>query len=186
MSSRVRALLWLGVLAAASLTLGARAEQGEPARSSLPSFTYVRPGRALPPARPGERVVLRLEGGPRPLTLTLAQLRALPTVRYATEHAQLRRTFTYEGVPLRDLAELGGFPGRDLRVHASNGFVTTLHARDYQAAPLMLAHTADGRPIPVLEKGPLAVVLPPDPRRFPVRLYGAAWVWFVERITPVP
>lgn len=149
-------------------------------------FEYLRPARPLPPARPQERVLLRLEGGPRALALTRAQLLALPTVRYATEHAQLHRTFLYEGVPLRDLAELGGFAGRDLRVYASNGFVSTVRARDYLTAPIMLAHTSNGRLIPVLEKGPLTVVLPNDPARFPPRLYGAAWVWFVERITPVP
>lgn len=149
-------------------------------------FAYLRPGRPLPASRPGERILLTVEGGTRTFRLTRAQLLALPTVRYVTEHVHLRRTFTYDGVPLRNLAELGGFAGRDLRVYASNGFVTTLRARDYQAAPLMVAHTANGRPIPVIEKGPLTVVLPNDPARFPVGVYGAAWVWFVERITPVP
>lgn len=89
-------------------------------------------------------------------------------------------------MPLRNLAALGGFSGRDLRVYASNGFVTTLRASDYMAAPIMLAHTANGKRIPVLEKGPLTVVLPNDPARFPARLYGAAWVWFAERVTPAP
>ena len=89
-------------------------------------------------------------------------------------------------MPLRDLARLGGFAGQDMRLHASNGYVTTIRARDYLAAPIMLAYSSGGRPIPVLEKGPLTVVLPPDPQRFPPRLYGSAWVWFVERITAVP
>ncbi|GAA5511426.1 hypothetical protein Dcar01_00135 [Deinococcus carri] len=158
--------------------------QSSPAR--LTPFPYLRPGRPLPPTRAGEQVLLTLEGQGRTLGLTRAQLLALPAVRYATEHAQLHRTFVYEGVPLRDLAELGGFAGQDLRLYASNGFVTTIRARDYLAAPIMLAYRANGRPIPVLEKGPLTVVLPPDPQRFPPHLYGAAWVWFVERITPVP
>ena len=150
------------------------------------SFTYLRTARPIPAAKPGERPLLRLEGKAQTLTLTRSQLLALPTVRYATRHAQLQRTFSYEGVPLRDLAALGGFAGRDMRLYASNGYVTTIRARDYLAAPIMLAHSAGGRPIPVLEKGPLTVVLPPDPQRFPARLYGSAWVWFVERITAVP
>lgn len=159
-------------------------------RTSLPApatpFPYVRMGHVPPRSPSGERSLLTLEGRARPLTLTRSQLLALPTVRYATLHAQLKRTFTYEGVPLRDLAALGGFAGRDMRLYASNGYVTTISARDYLNAPIMLAHTANGLPIPVLEKGPLTVVLPNDPARFPRQQYGSAWVWFVERITPVP
>lgn len=167
---------------------------GEPARgaprASLPApgtpFPYVRMGQVPPRVPPGERSVLTLEGRARPLTLTRTQLLSLPTVRYATRHAQLGRVLTYEGVPLRDLAVLGGFAGRDMRLYASNGYVTTISARDYLDAPIMLAHTANGRPIPVMEKGPLTVVLPDDPARFPRERYGPAWVWFVERITPAP
>lgn len=150
------------------------------------AFHYLRTARPIPASQPGERPLLRLEGKAQTLTLTRTQLLALPTVRYATRHAQLGRTFTYEGVPLRDLARLGGFAGQDMRLHASNGYVTTIAARDYAAAPIMLAHTANGRPIPILDKGPLTVVLPQDERRFPRRQYGSAWVWFVERVTPAP
>lgn len=150
------------------------------------SFTYLRTARPIPAPKPGERPLLRLEGRAQTLALTRSQLLALPTVRYATRHAQLGRTFTYEGVPLRDLARLGGFAGQDMRLHASNGYVTTIAARDYGDAPIMLAHTANGKPIPTLEKGPLTVVLPPDERRFPRSQYGSAWVWFVERISPAP
>lgn len=180
---RVRVLLPLLALAP-GLALGT--PSGEKAATKFTPFPYIRAGRPLPPAKPGEQVLLTLEGRGRAQTLTRTQLLALPTVRYATRHAQLHRTFTYEGVPLRDLAVLAGFAGRDMRVYASNGFVTTIRAKDYMEEPILLAHTANGRPIPVLEKGPLTVVLPPDPQRFPARLYGAAWVWFVERIAPAP
>ncbi|MBB5295888.1 molybdopterin-dependent oxidoreductase [Deinococcus metallilatus] len=183
MRPTVRALLPALALLS-GLALGAQPGEGSSAKWT--PFPYLHLARPIPDVKPGETVLLTLEGQGRPQVFTRSQLLALPTVRYATEHAQLHRTFTYEGVPLRDLAVLGGFAGRDMRLYASNGFVTTIRARDYMTAPIMLAHTANGRPIPVLEKGPLAVVLPPDPQRFPARLYGAAWVWFVERITPVP
>ncbi|WP_157448395.1 hypothetical protein [Deinococcus geothermalis] len=181
MPPKVRVLLSLLALGS-GVALGT----GPSAPNRFVPFSYSRPARPLPPPQPGEPVLLTLEGPTRTQVFTRAQLLSLPTVRYTTEHAQLHRTFTYEGVPLRDLAVLGGFVGRDMRLYASNGFVTTIRARDYLEAPIMLAHTANGRPIPVLEKGPLTVVLPPDPQRFPARLYGAAWVWYVERITPAP
>lgn len=149
-------------------------------------FPYLRGARPRPPARPDERVVFRLESSTGPQTFTLRQLQALPAALYTTYHPQLKQEAVYEGVPLRDLAALGGFAGQDLRVYASNGFVTTIRARDYLQEPVMLAYRMDGRPIPVLKKGPLTVVLPRRPERFYTPPYSAAWVWFAERLGPVP
>ncbi|ANE44744.1 hypothetical protein SU48_03785 [Deinococcus puniceus] len=159
-----------------------------PSASPSPrSFRYLRPGKAaLPAARPGERVLLTLESPGRSLKLTRAQLLALPTMRYTTEQPQLNRTFTYEGVPLRDLARLGGFAGKDLRVYASNGFMVIIRAGDYLNTPIMLAHTAGSKPIPVLQKGPLTIVLPANATQFPARLYSRYWVWYAAKISPAP
>jgi hypothetical protein len=155
--------------------------------SASRSFRYVRPGKAvLPAAKPGERVMLTLESPGGSLKLTRAQLLALPTMRYSTEQPQLHRTFTYEGVPLRDLARLGGFLGKDLRVYASNGFMTVIRASDYLGTPMMLAHTAGGKTIPVLEKGPLTVVIPADATQLSARLYSRYWVWYAVKISPAP
>ena len=154
--------------------------------SPLP-FRYLRFGKAaLPAPKPGERVMLTLESPGHSLKLTRGQLLALPTMRYTTEQPQLHRTFTYEGVPLRDLARLGGFVGKDLRVYASNGFMTVIRASDYLSTPMMLAYVAGGKPISVLNKGPLTVVLPPDATQFPARLYSRYWVWYAVKISPAP
>jgi len=168
---------------ASGLALGAT---GGPWDAAFKSFSYLRAGRPVPPPHAGERAMLTVEGAGHALPLTRTQLQALPTLRYTTRHAQLGRTFLYEGVPLRDLAALGGFAGRDMRLYAKNGYVTTIHARDYMKAPILLAYLANGRPISVMDKGPLTVVLPDDPQRFPRSLYASAWVWYVERITPAP
>lgn len=155
--------------------------------SSPRPFRYLRSGQAtLPTSKPGERVMLTLESPGHSLKLTRAQLAAMPTMRYTTEQPQLHRTFTYEGVPLRDLARLGGFVGKDLRVYASNGFMTVIRASDYLSTPMMLAYVAGGKPISVLDKGPLTVVLPPDATRFPARLYSRYWVWYAVKISPAP
>lgn len=108
----------------------------------------------------------------------------LPATRLTTEHRQLRRTFTYDGVLLSVLARAMNASGRDLRIYASNGFVTTIPASDYLSAPIMLAYAANGKPISILDKGPLEIVLPSDDPRFTAR--GAYWAWFVDRITPAP
>ncbi|GGO20166.1 molybdopterin-dependent oxidoreductase [Deinococcus humi] len=149
-------------------------------------FTYLHGARPLPAARPDERVIFQLDGPGAPQTFTLRQLQALPTVRYTTLQPQLKQEAVYEGVPLRDLAALGGFAGRDVRVYASNGFVATILAHDYLNEPVMLAYRVGGQPIPVLQKGPLTVVLPRRPARFFTPAYSAAWVWFAVRLGPVP
>ncbi|GGK30505.1 hypothetical protein GCM10008955_25340 [Deinococcus malanensis] len=153
----------------------------------LAGYRYLRAAGLRPPAGPAQRVLLTVETRTgKKQTYTLAQLRALPAMRYTTFHPQLRESYTYEGVPLRDLAAAGGFVGQDLRVYAENGYVTTIRARDYHHEAMLLAYHANGKAIPVLQKGPLTVVMPPDEKRFPAREYGYAWVWWVDRITPAP
>lgn len=149
-------------------------------------YRYIHSGRPLPAAQPGERTLLTLDNGTRRWTLTLRQLQALPAMRYRVTHPHMHLSFTYEGVPLRDLAALGGFAGKDLRVYAANGYVTTIHAKDYMTAPLLLAYAEDGKAISVLHKGPLTVVLPPTPLYLRQESYGYAWVWYAIRITPAP
>ncbi|GGS30062.1 hypothetical protein GCM10008961_22120 [Deinococcus knuensis] len=157
----------------------ANAEPGTPGSSD---FRYVQPARPFPPARPGEPTLLTLHAT-RPEHLTLNQLRALPATQFTVQHPQLQQTFTYRGVPLRDLARRGGFLGRDIRVTADDGFIAIIRAADYSQAPIMVAYEADGRPIPTLKKGPLLIAFPPD-RRFPPNRYGSQWAWYVTGISP--
>lgn len=138
----------------------------------------------LPAALPGERALLTLQNGKSQVVLTRSQLLSLPSFRLVTRHAQLQRTFTYDGVLLRTLARAMGIEGQNLRIYAVNGFVSTIPAADYTRVPIMLALSANGKPISILEKGPLTVVLPSDAPRFQEK--SAYWVWFVNRITPAP
>ncbi|MFC5849960.1 hypothetical protein [Deinococcus petrolearius] len=142
------------------------------------------PAAAPGPSRPAP--TLTLGSGAARRVLTLAQLQALPSVTYRVRHPQLGRTSVYKGVTLRELAEVGGFGGQDLRLYASNGYLALIRAREYLNAPIMLAYEAGGRPITVLDKGPLTVVLPPEPARYQTAAYAGAWVWYVNRLTPVP
>ena len=157
---------------------------------TVPAPTAPAPSRVsfgafrLPAAQAGEKRLLTLEFGRSRLQLTRNQLKALPAATLVTRHAQLGRTSTYQGVLLKTLASAMHSSGRDLRVYASNGFVTTIPAQAYLNAPIMLAYAANGKPISILEKGPLTIVLPSADARFQNK--GAYWVWFVERLTPVP
>lgn len=178
-------LLLCGLLLAGTLGLNAAdAEPGAPASAQPGSsgFQYVQTARPFPKARPGEPALLTLTGT-RTERLTLNQLRALPAAQYASRHPQLQQTFTYRGVPLRDLAQRGGFLGRDIRVTADDGFIAIIRADDYRQAPIMVAYEADGRDVPILNKGPLLIVFPPD-RRFPTSQYGSQWAWYVTGVSP--
>ncbi|WP_230284485.1 MULTISPECIES: molybdopterin-dependent oxidoreductase [unclassified Deinococcus] len=182
--SRFRVWRRLGLITLLTLAPVMAGQVSPASKTRLPAFTYVRAAQPTPKAKPGERRALTISTGQRELNLTLGQLQAMPAVRYTTHHPQLKRSFTYEGVTLRDLAARGGFLGRDLRVYAANGFASTIRAEDYMNWPIMLAYRADGAPIPILQKGPLTVVLPERPERFHAGEYSAAWVWFAERIAP--
>ena len=138
----------------------------------------------VPVALAGEKRLLTAEFGQQRLHLTRAQLMALPAATLVTRHAQLGRTFTYQGVLLKTLATAMHSSGQDLRVYASNGFVATISAPDYLTAPILLAYSANGEPISILDKGPLTIVLPSGDPRFAHK--GSYWVWFVERVTPAP
>ncbi|WP_371809960.1 molybdopterin-dependent oxidoreductase [Deinococcus sp. JMULE3] len=177
--------LHIARVALSALLLSPAAAQTWGAPATWKPFTYARAAQPTPARASGERIMLELDGTAGTLNLTLRQLQAMPAVRYATEHRQLKQTFTYQGVTLRDLAARGGFAGKDLRVYASNGYFTTIKASDYMNDPLMLAYSADGKAITAQFKGPLTVVLPPQIDRYRALEYGAAWVWYVERIAPL-
>ncbi|WP_231724431.1 molybdopterin-dependent oxidoreductase [Deinococcus actinosclerus] len=178
-----RVALSVLLLHPALLHIAAAQTWGSPA--SWKPFTYARAAQPTPARKPGEKTLLALDGTTGTLKLTLRQLQAMPAMRYTILHRQLKQTFTYQGVTLRDLAARGGFAGKDLRVYAANGYFTTIHADDYMNEPIMLAYSADGQPITTLQKGPLTVVLPAQPARLNGPEYGAAWVWYAERIAPL-
>lgn len=152
-------------------------------------FGYQSTSRSVPPAVAGEPVALSVQGK-RLLKLTQAQLRALPRVSYRAVQPQMKREFTYTGVPLRDLAELAGLSGQDLRVTASDLFGFTIRASDYMNYPMMVAYLADGRPLTPEQKGPLLLTLPnlTYQRHFSdaAASYGSQWVWYVTRIVAAP
>lgn len=173
-----------GTLALVLLSLGVATALPAPAQGQGAGTGPAGAGPA-PRTVPRPPPTLTLGSGTAQRVLTLDQLRALPSVTYRVEHPQLGRSFTYKGVMLRDLAELGGFGGQDMRLYASNGYLALIRAREYMNAPIMVAYEADGHAITVRDKGPLTVVLPPEPARYRTSAYSGAWVWYVNRLTSV-
>lgn len=186
---RLAVLAALGLLAVGAAVLVFGRVSGR-AGGAVP-FSYLHGARsgASSPAPTGEAdTVFRLSGPRGQQAFTLAQLEALPAVQYRATQPQLKQSFVYTGVPLRDLAEAAGLPGRNLRISGDDQFAATVQASDYLKFPVMLAYLADGRPMTARQKGPLMVVFPTEqaPDHFTTFAYGSQWVWFAGSLSAAP
>ncbi|ULH14358.1 molybdopterin-dependent oxidoreductase [Deinococcus sp. KNUC1210] len=156
--------------------------------SQAGAFSYQHAALPLPASRPGEAVVFTLQTANGKRGFTLRQFQALPAVRYAALQPQVAQQHTYQGVALRDLAEMAGVAGQDVRVMGSDDFGATIQAADYMKYPVMIAYSAEGQSLTPAQKGPLMVVFPnvQAPQRFPSKIYGSQWVWFAESLGRAP
>jgi DMSO/TMAO reductase YedYZ molybdopterin-dependent catalytic subunit len=163
----------------------------------LLSFTATSAARAqaaAPPAATPQSadVALEIKGDvDKPMSLSLADLRALPrqTITVMNEHE--KRDETYEGVPLAEILKRAGVPqGANLRGPALAIYVRAEGADGYsvvfalaeldstiQDSGVIVADTLDGQPIPD-KLGPLRLVAPRDKR-------PARWVRMLRTITIV-
>lgn len=126
-----------------------------------------------------------------PLSLSLADLAALPrkTLKLMNEHSGKEET--YRGVPLAELLKRAGVPqGESLRgaglatyvrADAADGYSVVFSLGELDSSILdsdaLVADTLDGGPIPE-KQGPLRLVLPHDKR-------PARWVRMLQSITVV-
>lgn len=171
-------LVLLGILAGLGLWW-------KSARAAPDEFVYLH-GPLTSPDFSSAQIVFRLSSPHGQRAFSLAKLEALPAVQYKATQPQLKRSFVYTGVPLRDLARLAGLSGQNLRVMADDEFGATIRASDYGPFPVMLAYLADGHLITSAQKGPLEVVFPNAqyPARF--QTYGSQWVWFATSLGAAP
>jgi len=155
---------------------------------ATPEFQYLHGQLTAPAPATGEETAFEITGPSGTQRFTMAQLRAMPAVRYTATQPQLKRTFEYTGVPLRDLADRAGLNGQDLRIGADDQFSATVPASMYMEAPVMLAYEEDGHGISVLDKGPLTVVLPNSSESAKKKYLrsGDKWVWFATFMHAAP
>jgi DMSO/TMAO reductase YedYZ molybdopterin-dependent catalytic subunit len=141
-----------------------------------------------PGAAPAGTGTLAIAGDvAKPLTLTPAELRALPrtTVKVTDEDG---RTVTYEGVLVGELLQRAGVPvGKELRGNALATYMVASAKDGYQVvfsigeldpvfstSEIIIADTVDGKPLFDFQ-GPLRLVAPKDKR-------GARSVRMLERM----
>ena len=122
-----------------------------------------------------------------PLTLTLADLAAMPRVKVQVRTHD-NKDHTYEGVPLFEILTRAGVPSgealrgtlltRYLVMTAHDGYRVLFSLPELDPAftdtHAFLADRMDGAPLP-LQQGPLRLVIPGEKRE-------ARWIRMVERI----
>ncbi len=142
-----------------------------------------------PAARPQRGVVLRVTGAvSQPLALSLEDLAAMPRTKVkATEHGT---GATYEGVTLTAILQKADAPlGKEMHGKALASYVLVT-ARDGcrvvfalpeldpaftdAARQIILADTADGKPLPD-KQGPVRIIVPQEKK-------GARWIRMVESV----
>jgi DMSO/TMAO reductase YedYZ molybdopterin-dependent catalytic subunit len=145
--------------------------------ATLPAATAPQAPAAQAPAATAGTGTLAITGDvAKPLTLTPADLRALPraTVKVTDEDG---RTQTYEGVFVEELLRRAGAPiGKELRGNALATYVVASAKDGYQVVfsigeldpamttnEIMVADTVDGKPL-FDYQGPLRLVSPKDKR----------------------
>jgi DMSO/TMAO reductase YedYZ molybdopterin-dependent catalytic subunit len=123
---------------------------------------------------------LRIDGlVERPQTLTLAQVKALPS---ATERVRMKcvecwsAPAVYTGVSLEEVFRLVGptAPATHVRFYAADGYDDTLPLADLRAPRVMLAYGQDGQDLPSENGAPLRLVAPAK--------YGYKYVKSVVRL----
>jgi DMSO/TMAO reductase YedYZ molybdopterin-dependent catalytic subunit len=126
---------------------------------------------------------------PKPLTLSLDELRKLPHKTIQVMNAHEKKQETYEGVPLADLLKQAGAPqGEEIRGALMTTYVIAEGSDGYRAlfslaeldsafedSGVLVADRMDGAPI-MGDLGPLRLVVPNDKR-------PARWVRMLQSIS---
>jgi len=152
---------------------------------------------ASPPAgaekaisEPAGRVVLVIDGN---VSLTnaadsarfdMAMLKRIKTNTIKTETPWTEGIQTFEGPLLSDVLKAAGATGTSIRATAINDYAVSIPVSDIDKYSVILAHTLNGKAMPVREKGPLWIVYPwADNPGIRKETYYAKSIWQVKKLT---
>lgn len=88
-------------------------------------------------------------------TFTLAELKALPQRTETAKYDNWPREVTATGPSLVDVLKAAGAEGKTVLVQAADGYAPELTAADVAGDKLILALTADGKPLAMGGRGPI-------------------------------
>lgn len=113
----------------------------------------------------------------------MEMLRALPSTIIHTHTSVMDGAQRFEGFLLRDL--LGGLGAKGLTIRASalNDYNVDIPLADIEKFDVIVAHSMNGSPLSLRDKGPLWIVYPRDqhPELQDIR-YDYRWVWQLKAL----
>ncbi|SKB93460.1 molybdopterin-dependent oxidoreductase [Sphingopyxis flava] len=135
-------------------------------------------------SQPAGDIVLEVSGaiavrnGENGAQFDMAMLRGLPTVSLSTGTSVTDGSSDFEGFLLRDFLSGLGATGTIVRASALNDYVVDIPMSDIERFDVIVAHSMDGEPLSLQDKGPLWIVYPRDahPELQDIR-YDYRWVW---------
>jgi len=90
----------------------------------------------------------------------LTMLQALPQTEIATTTTWTEGEQRFQGVLMRDLLELVGADGSQVRAIALNDYEAVLPTSDFETIPVLLALTQNDRTLRVRDRGPIWIIYP--------------------------
>jgi hypothetical protein len=153
------------------------------------ALTAPTPSRAADLAAPQGEVMLTVGGtishtnAGGEMQLDMALLEALPQHEFATRTIWTEGSVTFRGILLRDLLEVAGASGTQLRLTALNDYQITMPVSDVAGDGPLLAYMMNGAPMSVREKGPVWLVYPYDAKAdYRTEQVYSRSVWQLARI----
>lgn len=109
-----------------------------------------------------QRPVLTIEGHDQPISLTLADLKAMPVNTVSTETIWTDKSHTYTSVLLKDLLEQLDIKaeGKKVTMIALNDYAIEVDVDTLVRHNAFIAYAMDGKKMQIRDKGPLWVLYP--------------------------
>lgn len=134
----------------------------------------------IDPAAPNA-IILKLSKGPKYVTFTLEQLKALKGSIITIYEPFIKKKQSFQVIPLSDLFKTVGIVGKDkVQTLALNDYLYTNTAANFISASGFLAIQRDGLDIPYDRGGPIRIIFP-DKSKW--HKFLDPWNWSLKAIT---
>ncbi|WP_320178888.1 molybdopterin-dependent oxidoreductase [Roseovarius pacificus] len=129
--------------------------------------------------------VLRISGqlANAPVTLSLADLKAMPVTTLETDTVVTDGMHRFTGVLMRDLLENLEAEGDIVTATALNDYIVDIPMTDFEDFDVIVAYAMDGAALDRADKGPLWIVYPRENHTELQDIrYDYRWVWQLSQL----
>ncbi len=164
-----------------------------PLVASLAFLAFGQPALAGVLAQPTGPVLLTVTGpvteynGNHAAAFNLDMLKALPATTFTTSTIWTDGPQTFTGVSLKVLLDQLGIKSGLISAVAINDYAVTIPVSDAVEGGPIIAYEANGKPMPVREKGPLWIVYPYDHKdAYRSEVIYSRSIWQLAKIAAKP